>query len=268
MKISVIIPTYRPQMYLRECLLSIDAQTLDKQLFEVIIVLNGEKEPYYTAIRQVLDSCSLISQLLYTNIAGVSNARNIGLDSATGDYICFIDDDDYVSPHYLAELLRKASPDTISFCYPYAFIDGNNSQLKYPITDVYSKWHTYGRQHFSCHVRRYLNGPCMKLIHSDIISNRRFDIRLTIGEDSLFMFLISDQIQYVDFTSRQAVYYRRYRENSAITSKRSLSFLFKSIFLQLSAYSAIYFKHPFSYNFLLYLSRVLGSIKSFLLSIG
>lgn len=77
------------------------------------------------------------------------------------------------------------------------------------------------------------------------------------------MFLISDRIKYVDFTSRQAVYYRRYRENSAITTKRTPAFLLKNLFMLLLAYSAIYVRRPFDYSFPLYLSRVLASIKSF-----
>ena len=87
MDISVIIPTHKPQRYIEVCLRSLDAQTLDKNRYEVLIILNGEKEPYYSTIQHLLDSYELNGRLLYTDVAGVSNARNIGLDNAEGNYI-------------------------------------------------------------------------------------------------------------------------------------------------------------------------------------
>ena len=133
MKISVIIPSYKPKGYLWECLESLYNQTFPSNDFEILLVLNGCCEPYKSQIEEFLkgkDMCNVC--LIQTNQLGVSNARNIGLDRAKGDYITFIDDDDYVSPSYLEELYEKALPDTISLCYPYAFNDGSPEiQLPY-----------------------------------------------------------------------------------------------------------------------------------------
>ena len=52
-------------------------------------------------------------KLLYTEISGVSNARNIGLDNASGEYVCFIDDDDMISNNYLKELYAIAAVDSL-----------------------------------------------------------------------------------------------------------------------------------------------------------
>ena len=107
MKISVIIPTFRPQSYLWECLDALRAQTLSANEWEAIIVLNGEEQPYRLQIENYLAQHQLTSwRLLYSSQAGVSNARNLGLQASQGDYICFIDDDDYVSPSYLEALQR------------------------------------------------------------------------------------------------------------------------------------------------------------------
>ena len=139
MKISVIIPSYKPKGYLWECLESLYNQTFPSNDFEILLVLNGCCEPYKSQIEEFLkgkDMCNVC--LIQTNQLGVSNARNIGLDRAKGDYITFIDDDDYVSPSYLEELYEKALPDTISLCYPYAFNDGSPEiQLPYYITKAY-----------------------------------------------------------------------------------------------------------------------------------
>lgn len=112
-KISVIIPTYAPKDYLWECLGSLENQTLSKDEFEVILVLNGEREPYESLIRKKLPEYSFTCTLLYSTPNGVSRARNLGMDKAQGCYICFIDDDDWVSDNYLTELLSKACDDGI-----------------------------------------------------------------------------------------------------------------------------------------------------------
>lgn len=79
MKISIIIPTYKPDYYIWECLDSIKEQTLDKELFEVLIILNGEKEPYYNNILNYIRKNDLLNfKIVYTEKPGVSNARNIG----------------------------------------------------------------------------------------------------------------------------------------------------------------------------------------------
>lgn len=262
MKISVIIPTYKPQVYLKQCLDSLAAQTLPKADFEVILVLNGCKEPYETQIHNYLAKYTdLQVNFIQTNQGGVSNARNLGLDIARGKYIAFIDDDDYISQSYLEELYVKAAPNTISLCYPYAFNDGKPSiQIPYPISKVYDKQSKYGKQ-FYTKSRKFFTGPCMKLIPMSFIQNRRFDKRFRNGEDSLFMFLISDRFRYVDYTSTNAIYYRRYRIGSAITTHRSAGSILKNGFNLVLAYCNHYFKHPLQYNMRFFLSYILGTFR-------
>ena len=95
-EISVIVPTYKPDYYIWKCLNSIVSQNLDRRNYEVLIILNGDKEPFFTEIESYLKNNNLNNfHLIYTQEKGVSNARNIGLDRAKGDYICFVDDDDF-----------------------------------------------------------------------------------------------------------------------------------------------------------------------------
>ena len=122
-KISIIIPTYKPQTYIWECLDSLRNQTFAKDKFEVIIVLNGCINPWKCQIEDYIANKmqGMNVNFIHTEQRGVSNARNLALDLVKGEYVTFIDDDDFVSPSYLEELYVKASPDTISLCYPYAF---------------------------------------------------------------------------------------------------------------------------------------------------
>ena len=265
MKISIIIPTYKPQDYLWECLDSIVAQTFSKREFEVILVLNGCCEPWKNNIgKYILRKMQGMNvNFIQTDQAGVSNARNIGLENTKGEYVAFIDDDDYVSPVYLEELYKKAFPDTISLCYPYAFNDGEDEvQLPYSITDAYE----YCRRQkktlkISSKVRKYFSGPCMKLIPMSCIQERRFDFRFRNGEDSLFMFLISDMVKYISFTSNEAIYYRRFRKDSAVTRKRSLQEKIGNAFELMIEETKIYFRGFPRYGFSFYITRLLGAVR-------
>lgn len=265
MKISVIIPTYKPQDYLWECLDSLVAQTFPKEDFEVILVLNGCHEPWNSTIREYIDTRmqGMNVNYMHTNQGGVSNARNIALDKVKGEYITFIDDDDLISPTYLEELYEKAAPDTVSLCYPYAFNDGKiEEQLPYTITEAYNYYMSRQCKSLSSRVRKFFSGPCMKLIPMSFIQGRRFDVRFKNGEDSLYMFLISDKIHKLSFTSRHAIYYRRFRENSATTTKHAWGYMLKNGWLMACSYTLIFFAKPFDYSFTLYVVRLLGVLKT------
>lgn len=262
-RVSVIIPSYCPGAYLWECLDSLDRQSFPKSDFEVILVLNGCNEPYYSQIQEYLYAHpELPCRLLQTDKAGVSNARNLGMDASRGEYISFIDDDDFVSSSYLEELFSKANKETISLCRPVAFLDGDKDELPdYRISKEYSRFSKKGKQPFS-HPKKFFSGPCMKLIHKEIIGDRRFDIRFKNGEDSLFMFLLSDRMKWCDFTSPEAVYYRRFRGGSAAMSRRGIMEKAVNSFRLIWEYTKLYLKGFPHYSFTFYGTRVLGSIRS------
>ena len=252
-----------------ECLDSLKNQTFSKSDFEIILVLNGCNEPYKTQIDNYIEKNlqGYNVNFVQTDQGGVSNARNIALDVAQGEYITFIDDDDFVSEVYLEELYLKATPEVISLCYPYAFDDGKiEVQRNYAITDVFDKNFRSGKQEYK-RGRKYFSGPCMKLIPKDYISDRRFDGRFRNGEDSIFMFLISDKFKFVDFTSKEAVYYRRYRENSAQFSKRSIKKVIVNQIKMILEYCKIYFCNIKNYNFVFFVTRFLATFKSTLYSL-
>lgn len=263
MEISVIIPTYRPQNYIWECLNSLKNQTFPKEDFEVILVLNGCNEPYCSQIKEYIGK-NLIGynvNFIRTDQGGVSNARNIGLDNATGKYIAFIDDDDYVSPQYLELLYKNTSCNIVSLSYPYAFYDGSSNQIKYGITEEYKK-RKEGVLLSINNSRKFFSGPCMKLIHKDIIGSRRFDKNLKNGEDSVFMFLISDRIKHTILSSNKAIYYRRYRKDSAVTRKRSRYEIIKNSIILIVQYFKITIYSPNRYNLKFFTTRILGAIKT------
>lgn len=260
MKISVIIPTYKPQSYVWECLDSLENQTFSKEDFEVILVLNGCDEPYRSQLKAYIKTSQLIYRFIHTERGGVSNARNLALDVAKGEYITFIDDDDYVSPKYLEELFCCIDSRSIAICYPYYFNDGNSGvQLSYHMTDIYEKYFQQ-KCDLSSPIRSFFSGPCMKLIPKSVIANHRFDKRLNNGEDTLFMFIISDNIHEVTFAKREAVYYRRNRVGSAVNVHKTFRECLKSNMLQVKMYIMYYMRNPMKYNFSFFATRVCGAM--------
>lgn len=265
MEISIVIPTYKPRKYLYECLDSIVKQEFPKEKFEVILVLNGCGESYKEEIEKYISvkMTGMNVNFIHTMQDGVSNARNLALDKVRGKYVAFIDDDDFISPKYLNELYSKVAEDTIALSYGYAFNDGelSNQLMNYSVTVQFEQISHNGKQLYT-KARKFFSGPCMKLIPMGMIMKRRFDPRFKNGEDSLFMFLISDKMKYVNFTSKDAVYYRRYRNNSAMTGYRSRYQVIKNALKLIYSYLEIYFTSPKNYNFIFLTNRILGAVRS------
>lgn len=267
MKISVIIPTYKPGNYFKHCIASLQSQTIDKSLFEVIIILNGCNEPWYTEtnelIRNYLSDINI--NLIQTDLPGVSNARNIGIDNARGEYLTFLDDDDYISPTYLDELLKCSSPNCVGLTDSIYIDDLTGKEI---VDNAHHRRFDRIRLKNNPSLlesRVFFNGPVMKLLHRNIISDRRFDKRFKNGEDSLFMFLISDKIKTLKYTTCNAIYYRRIRENSATTVRRDKMSILKNCLKLMIQYSMYYFQAPTHYNFIFYVTRELATVKNLLL---
>lgn len=267
MKISVIIPTYKPKEYLWECLDSLVKQTFPKKDFEVVLVLNGCTEPYKTMIEKYIAEKmqGMNVNFIHTDVGGVSNARNLALDVAIGEYITFLDDDDYLSRDCLREMLSFQNGDVIVECYPYAFEDGDKQvrQKKYGLSNVYEYCVRHNCNKLNSTARKFFSGPCMKLIPSYYIGDRRFDTRFKNGEDSLFMFSISDKIKKVVYTTKNAVYYRRFRKNSAVSKKRSIWERIVNNWKSIKEYTKIYRKE---YSLYFYLTRIAAEIRGIIMA--
>src|SRR5690606_42064459 len=100
-KISVLIPTHKPDWYIERCLNSIEEQTLNKSYFKVYITLNGVKEPYEELILGLLNEYSFEYACFYITEAGGSNARHIIIFSLVEDYYAFVDDVEMTSLDYV-----------------------------------------------------------------------------------------------------------------------------------------------------------------------
>lgn len=259
MKISVIIPSYKPQEYLWQCLDSLCNQTFPKEDYELILVLNGCKEPYDSEIRCYIGKHSEVRwNYVQTDEPGVSNARNMALDVAQGEYVTFVDDDDYVSDCYLERLFHAASPYQMSIARPKAFYDETDEIWdKYPIALLYNKYQSKQGVPFK-EVRKFFSGPWLKLFPKNVIAERRFNTMFKVGEDVLFNYLISDKMGCVGFTDTDAIYYRRFRKDSVLLSHRNKKEKIENNLRLMMELFKIYFSNPCQYSIVFLFRTCLG----------
>ena len=184
--ISVIVPIYQVEAYLEECLDSILNQTY-RQL-EIILIDDGSPDRCGEICDRYASRDSRIQVIHQTN-QGLSAARNVGMDMATGEYISFIDSDDYIVPQYYEKMLEgfKQYPDApIIACLVYQDKDGQ-------ITRLSPNWHTTEPVFHSsltfceeCLLGKMTVAVWNKLFRAELLKDIRFRVG-RIFEDSLFM---------------------------------------------------------------------------------
>lgn len=96
-KISVIVPVFNVAQYLEQCLDSIIGQTYEN--LEIILVDDGSTDSSGSICDSYKNVDSRI-KVIHKKNGGLSDARNVGLDNCKGDYISFVDSDDYLSPYF------------------------------------------------------------------------------------------------------------------------------------------------------------------------
>lgn len=100
-KVSIVVPVYNVEKYLSRCLDSILLQTMPNEDYEVILVDDGSTDSSGRICDEYSLKCSNF-KVIHQKNSGVAAARNAGLDAAAGEYVTFVDSDDYIDPEYLS----------------------------------------------------------------------------------------------------------------------------------------------------------------------
>lgn len=133
MKLSIIIPVYNVEIYLNQCLLSVCNQDIDSNDYEVIIVNDGSPDRSDLIINDYKNRYPNIKVINQVN-QGLSIARNNGLDIASGEYIWFVDSDDWIAANSLSKILKQIQefhPDIVKIRAIDVFSDGRN-KIRHP----------------------------------------------------------------------------------------------------------------------------------------
>ena len=118
--ISIIVPIYNVEKYLDRCIRSLTAQTYEN--IEIILIDDGSTDDSLSIALQQANLDSRV-KVFHKENGGLSSARNYGIEKACGNYLTFVDSDDFINEHYVEALASCASQDTISVISHKTFFD-------------------------------------------------------------------------------------------------------------------------------------------------
>ena len=225
MSISIIVPIYNASLYLRRCLDNIVKQLTDN--IELILIDDGSTDDSYDICKEYEKSYNGIKLIRQTN-RGVGVARNNGLTNSSGDWVTFLDSDDFLSEDFykIAEPFLHINRDIIFFNYITEDIDKKNdvSDLSAPIDIEKKDNETLIKNCFlaksiteSSNVNlRSVWGKLIK--RSFLISNNIFfDENVKIGEDMIFMLKIYSSLSSA-FYVPSVIYHYHFSNPTSITN--------------------------------------------------
>lgn len=211
-KISIVIPMYNVETCISDCITSIMKQTYTN--FEIIMINDGSTDRTEDICLELSKKNSKIHYYYQENL-GAGAARNKGMKMSKGDYLAFIDADDYVHPTYLEELysLIIKFNTKIACC---SYIKGLKKDINIFIEKMPSGGNIrFNRQEALANLfyRKEIAGyPYVKLIDANLAKKIKFPINLRIGEDFVFVYETLKHVNQVAYTSKQLYFYVQNQE--------------------------------------------------------
>lgn len=193
--ISIVIPVYNSEKYLEKCICSILNQTYTN--IEVILVDDGSTDASPQICDDFVQRDKRVKALHIPN-GGVSIARNVGIGQVTGEYLVFVDSDDYVDEDYLEALLQGTQENNADLCVSSLYPENIRASFDLSITPEYT------RELLFLLENHLLFGPFIKLYRASIIKDHRilFPEGISYGEDLIFnldYLRIIDRIFYINY---------------------------------------------------------------------
>ena len=207
--ISIIVPVYNVENYIRQCIESILQQTYED--FELLLIDDGSADLSGAICKEYEQQDKRIRYIWKKN-GGVSSARNEGIKQAKGKQIAFVDSDDFIEEQMLEQLVKENNPD-FSMCGYKLYDEIHATVIKECQCRVLS-----GSVHdLAKRIKDYLDtpfllGPCFKLFKKEIIDQHQiwFPPKLSYGEDAIFVFQYLLHCRNVEISSYIGYSYRKH----------------------------------------------------------
>lgn len=243
MKISIIIPVYNAANYLEQCLDSVLNQNL--AIYEVICVNDGSKDHSWEILEQYAQKDTRVKLYNQQN-GGVSSARNLGLQHANGDYVGFVDADDFILPNYYKSFLTELQSDIIAL---------QPNERWGPVHQKMSKYEMTSSLMLNMLATDDFNSVCFKIFKLEKIQQHsiKFPLGMRLGEDAHFVFSCLQHAQSVVLVPNQNGYIYRENFESATKSAVKDNSVFDRVF------SEFQFDHKSKFNIQLSEEQILNA---------
>lgn len=270
MKLSIIVPVYNAEKYLSRCLDSIINQTFKD--FELLIVNDGSTDNSKDIINEYVNN-DIRVKAFHVNNGGVSKARNIGINNASGDYIAFVDSDDYIKPNMYEKLIDVLNKHNVEIVTSNLLINGKEIKNNIKPNIVYTKKRVYEEvlplftYDNSIGTYEFKN----KIIIKELLekNNIRFNEGFSYQEDLMFMiemFFNANSLYYIDevFYEYYPIsfgLYSSYRENGGmkfIEAHKLINLLISEYSININKYN---YENSFLYNISYYIYRTTNRVK-------
>ncbi len=210
--VSIIVPVYNVEKYLSDCINSIINQTYKN--IEIILIDDGSNDTSPNICDQYEKKDNRI-RVIHKQNEGVSIARNVGLKNAIGDWIAFVDSDDWLELNYLEELVAVAKKNNadVVLCGYNRIIQSKKEIINNSGKVIINNSREYLINTLNPQTG-YGFGP-MKLYKKEIIKDITFDSSLKVAEDALFNAKIATNISKSCYLEK-SLYNYRMNSNSAV----------------------------------------------------
>ena len=222
--ISVIIPVYNVEKYLNRCLQSVLNQTYTE--FEVILIDDGSTDKSGEICDSVLSDkrCKVIHQ----NNQGVSSARNRGLAVSRGEYILFVDPDDWLDQEMLEKLFSGIGDADLAMCFHYVANETSPGEYEFVEHRYFDSKEPFKTENVYYDIFMKSGPLWNKLIKRDAIGEMLFRTDMTYGEDTVFLAKCLEHVRTAVIVPECLYYYQRVRKGNVVSSaidNRSLEYL-------------------------------------------
>ena len=218
--VSIIVPAYNAQRYIKKCLDSLIAQTYEK--IEILVINDGSTDDTGHICDDYSKDDARI-RVFHIQNGGVSKARNYGLRAAAGSYIMFVDSDDYVADNYVethyTELVEQKVDWVITgyyICYPDRQ-EKNNIQKKY-CEKIHKE--NLGKVFSKLYQGYFLNSPWNKIYKKAYIT-KEFCTDMALGEDLCFNLDYLENVSFISIKAACCYYYICDDQKDSLTKRIS-----------------------------------------------
>ena len=221
--VSVILPTYQGENTILRVLSSLAKQDLSTELFEIIVIINGEPDNTENLITKFSkENPNLNIHIFILKDNGASLARNKGIDEINHNYTVFIDDDDSVSPTYLSSMYHLSEEDTIVISQIINIDEGSIDASN--VINMQILKSDPANDNLFIKSPSVLTINACKLIPSQYIKQIKFDTSLRSAEDIVYFSELFSKFPFKFKIAKEAIYFRYMKYNSV--SRQPLSFKF------------------------------------------